>query len=768
MRKRNNNPLDKSYLKQPGPDLEINSYLIPIYRNYFIRTGEISANKDYKLINEELNFNHNRVQFNIDSKIKSNSEIHLSSSCIPNYIFNQNVNFPINASQFSYDLTSNSIKLNFGNYKIFITPNTIINIPFNGGYPIPIPPAPLPEPIIRTITLQFSSLIKNFSFSSDLYIKKGSVIRLPSSEKDKLLDLSNPGKNPKSIPPIKLDLDSFQQKIPPEYPGDDTHFQVYRFKSDLFKNLSIIKSIDNSTPIDFDMIFFCGEFKIPNNFKVNQNMTLSKGSIISFENQPVPPGPVNPEVVNISLDFETNSYSPDNDFYISKDSIIQIDPNLLTGIEIVKPGLSSKPFNLPYIINLQTAASYEPDEDDPYLIHYHFPQATPTRSPYYFYSNSILSFMRNITASKFDIILNEQNPEWICDGIIPAIGSRIRFNPPPIPFPELLQYDVDFSNPSLTWQEDKAIAQNSYVRISPDIMKNLQIIKDMPLMFPLSVINVSEFEKEEEYPVIMYKKTYMFTQDRNRFLWKDSRIQVLVQIPSAVYNITLTKDTPEWHFTDESILISPQTTIKAIYPPDPLPPAAEVLEVTLSPYKSDKNDIYRFPADQNVAKDSYFQIDSDLCFDIIQQSNTDIPVNQASFDDSCRINYRQNPDYSWNAFFTITNYILTDDQTSVLVKPNVTLNAITTTKIPAFNIQLNQKNPVYTLEAGMYGQSTFSIANELIPELICPSLDDNEPSYTHTIKQSSIMNDGNSLIIDIPFSQSVLFQKYSTMRIIIR
>ena len=89
MRKRNDNHLDKSYLKQPGPALEINSYLIPIYRNYFIRTGEISSNKDYKLINEELNFNHNRIQFNIDSKIKRNSEISLSSSCIPDYIFDK-------------------------------------------------------------------------------------------------------------------------------------------------------------------------------------------------------------------------------------------------------------------------------------------------------------------------------------------------------------------------------------------------------------------------------------------------------------------------------------------------------------------------------------------------------------------------------------------------------------------------------------------------------------------------------------------------------
>ena len=44
MRKRNDNHLDKSYLKQPGPALEINSYLIPIYRNYFIRTGEIYDN----------------------------------------------------------------------------------------------------------------------------------------------------------------------------------------------------------------------------------------------------------------------------------------------------------------------------------------------------------------------------------------------------------------------------------------------------------------------------------------------------------------------------------------------------------------------------------------------------------------------------------------------------------------------------------------------------------------------------------------------------
>lgn len=120
MRKRNDNPLDKSYLKQPGPDFEINSYLIPIYRNYFIRTGEISSNKDYKLINEELNFNHHKVQFSIDTKIKSNSEVSLSSACIPNYIFNKNANITINDTQFSFDYFTSSVKVNFGNFKILI------------------------------------------------------------------------------------------------------------------------------------------------------------------------------------------------------------------------------------------------------------------------------------------------------------------------------------------------------------------------------------------------------------------------------------------------------------------------------------------------------------------------------------------------------------------------------------------------------------------------------------------------------------------------
>lgn len=94
-------------------------------------------------------------------------------------------------------------------------------------------------------------------------------------------------------------------------------------------------------------------------------------------------------------------------------------------------------------------------------------------------------------------------------------------------------------------------------------MENLQIVQDIPLIIPFPVINISEFEPDEEYPTITYRKTYIITQEKNRFLWKDSQIKVLVQIPAVVYNITLTPETPEWTF-EQSMLISPQTKIKDI------------------------------------------------------------------------------------------------------------------------------------------------------------------------------------------------------------
>ncbi|KAK8860732.1 hypothetical protein M9Y10_012397 [Tritrichomonas musculus] len=377
MRKRNNNPLDKSYLIQPGPDLEINSYLIPIYRNYFIRTGEISSNKDYKLINEELNFNHNRIQFNNDSQIKHNSEIRLSSSCVPDYIFDKQSIITISSNQFSYDYNTSSVTINFGNFKFFINPNTFIKILFNGDYPIPFPPVQPPEPVTRVITLPFKSFVDTFVFDSDLYIKKGSVIRFPEEERRNFVNLSNPGKNPEMIPPFKLTVLNF---IPSEKLIWNSS-NILLYKVNQFKDVSIIKSIKNDSFLPIHMPGFYGEIIVKDQQVLETNVVFIKGSKIIVSNPPIPPGPANPEVVNISLDFENNSYSPINDFYISKNSIIQIDPNLLTGIEIIQPGSSSQPFSLPSIINLQTASSFDPDEDDPNLIYYHFPQINRTQTP---------------------------------------------------------------------------------------------------------------------------------------------------------------------------------------------------------------------------------------------------------------------------------------------------------------------------------------------------------------------------------------------------
>ncbi|KAK8866414.1 hypothetical protein M9Y10_009376 [Tritrichomonas musculus] len=368
MRKRNNNPLDKSYLIQPGPDLEINSYLIPIYRNYFIRTGEISSNKDYKLINEELNFNHNIIHFNIDSKIKRNSEIRLSSSCVPNYIFDKQSIITISSNQFSYDYNSSSVTINFGNFKFFINPNTFIKILFNGDYPIPLPPVQPPVPVIRVITLPFKSFVDTFVFDSDLYIKKGSVIRFPEEERRNFVNLSNPGKNPGVINPLQIKILDFN----PSDPLIWNQSNILKYQKNIFEHVSIIKSIQNETFIPIEFLAFYGDIELTDQQILETNIVFIKGSKFKVKNPPIPPGPINPEVVNISLDFENNFYSPNDDFYISKNSKIQIDQNLLTDIEIVHPETSSIPFNLTSIINLNQATSYDLDPEDPNLICYHF------------------------------------------------------------------------------------------------------------------------------------------------------------------------------------------------------------------------------------------------------------------------------------------------------------------------------------------------------------------------------------------------------------
>ena len=374
-----------------------------------------------------------------------------------------------------------------------------------------------------------------------------------------------------------------------------------------------------------------------------------------------------------------------------------------------------------------------------------------------------MSFVRNITASSFNIILDEQHPEWVCDGIIPAIGSKISFNSSPIPHPETLQQDLDFNNTSLIWPDDKSIAKDSYVRISPDIMNNLQIVKDIPLMFPIPVINISEFDKQDDSPISLYKKTYVVTQDRNRFLWKDSQMQVLVQIPAAVYNITLTPETPEWTF-DQSMLISPDSKIKAIFPPSPLPPVSEVLEVTLSPLKSQEKTIYNFFNDMSVAEKSFIKIDDDLLFDTVQSSNTNIPIDQTSFNNCCFINYEYS-NYQWFALFTIKNYKLTDDHTSVLVKPNVSLNATSySSPLQVLRIQLTKSNPVYTLQTGIYGESSFTISNELIPDKIITS-ENNDIPIEYFIQLSSFDQSKEVIDYDIDFGESIFFRKGSKLRL---
>ncbi|KAK8866413.1 hypothetical protein M9Y10_009375 [Tritrichomonas musculus] len=328
---------------------------------------------------------------------------------------------------------------------------------------------------------------------------------------------------------------------------------------------------------------------------------------------------------------------------------------------------------------------------------------------------------------------------------------------------ETLQQDLDFNNTSLIWPDDKSIAKDSYVRISPDIMNNLQIVKDIPLMFPIPVINISEFDKQDDSPISLYKKTYVVTQDRNRFLWKDSQLQVLVQIPAAVYNITLTPSSPEWTF-DQSMLISPNSKIKAIYPPSPLPPVSEVLEVTLSPLKSQEKTIYNFFNDMSVAEKSFIKIDDDLLFDTVQPSNTNIPIDQTSFNNCCFINYEYS-NSQWFALFTIKNYKLTDDHTSVLVKPNVSLNATSySSPLQVLNIQLNNLNPVYTLPTGIYGESIFSISNELIPDKIITE-EANEQPTEYFIQLSSFDQSKEVIDYDIEFDESILFRKGSKLRI---
>lgn len=242
---------------------------------------------------------------------------------------------------------------------------------FNGSFPIPFPPPPEPGPVTKIITLPFTSLINNFIFNSNIFIEKGSVICLPEREEENLLDLSNTGKKTPQLPFIDLNLLNFKLTEPPK---KNTFIKLIN-RTNIFSGKTIIKSIDNETPIDFSLIFYYGEFLVVENLPIPHNISLAAGLTFKFKNPPVPPGPVNPEVVNISLDFKNNSYSPDHDFYISKNSKIQTDPNLLSNIIIVKPNTVSTTFNLPIILNLTQASSSDQDEEDPNLFYYHFPQS---------------------------------------------------------------------------------------------------------------------------------------------------------------------------------------------------------------------------------------------------------------------------------------------------------------------------------------------------------------------------------------------------------
>lgn len=760
MRKRNNNPLDKSYLIQPGPDLEINSYLIPIYRNYFIRTGEISSNKEYKLINEELNFNHNRIQFNIDSKIKRNSEICLSSSCIPDYIFNKQSIITISSNQFSYNYSTASVTINFGNFKFFINPNTFIKILFNGEFPIPPPPIPPPEPITRVITLPFKLFVDTFVFDSDIYIKKGSVIRLPSEECANFLNLSNPGENPKVITPFRLSLPLFSTLDHMEWNSEN----VITYSVNLWKGVSIIKSIKNESFLPIQLKGYYGDVNFTDEEILNYHVLFLKGSKIHFNNQPIPPGPINPEVINISLDFENPSYSPENDFNISKDSLIQIDPNLLTNIEIVKPDTSSESFSLPSIVNLNQASSFDPDEDDPNLIYYHFPQINRTEKPYYFYPRSNLSFIRNITASKFELILDEQNPEWICDGIIPAIGSKIKFRSPPVPFPEVLQHDLDFLNPSLIWTEDKAIAQNSYVRISPEIINDLRIVDiQNPLILALPILNINEFEYDPDYEIPVYIKTAIFKLNRNTFINKDSSIQIPIQIPAVPYNIVLTRTNPEFTFLRD-FLVSPNSKVKAIYEDPPPPVVFEELKIKLSPFRTDNYNTYHFFNDTGVMEGSYVEIDPELCFDRYISDNSPfellVDIDTRSFK-----RFKQVGQDQFMFQVLIDRLPLTLENQKLCLGNNVTLTNIISFTCETIHYILDQNHPQFVFEdQHIYSpSSTISISSDLIPDEIFTEDQNENPKEVYIMTNPKEVK--GVVTYDLDFTESILFRKGSKLRL---
>ena len=105
------------------------------------------------------------------------------------------------------------------------------------------------------ITLPFKSFVDTFVFDSDLYIKKGSVIRFPEEERRNFVNLSNPGKNPEMIPPFKLTVLNF---IPSEKLIWNSS-NILLYKVNQFKDVSIIKSIKNDSFLPIHMPGFYGE-----------------------------------------------------------------------------------------------------------------------------------------------------------------------------------------------------------------------------------------------------------------------------------------------------------------------------------------------------------------------------------------------------------------------------------------------------------------------------------------------------------------------------
>ena len=111
-------------------------------------------------------------------------------------------------------------------------------------------------------------------------------------------------------------------------------------------------------------------------------------------------------------------------------------------------------------------------------------------------------------------------------------------------------------------------------------------------------------------------------------------------------------------------------------------------------------------------------------------------------------------------YFTIKDYSLTNSTTSVLVQPNVRFSAAVAFQAPSLYIQLTKDNPVFNLEAGVYGTSKFSIANELIPYKIIPE-ETNERRTMYFIHLSLFDQSIEVIDYDIEFDESILFRKGS-------